>query len=154
MSYQHLHEQPFIGDAIQRLFDALVSYERSTSREYLVMVLPKYGNGTTISWRGGRTALAGAILTARQLLPKFERDNRIGLHHDHEVAAVLRYLLQLLAAHERLFKKTELFLLVPLAPHGENPVCFLGRVHIFPRQAIEELERIARLHEETAIPVS
>lgn len=151
MSYVHLHEQPFIGEAIQDLFDVLVSYERSTGREYLVMVLPKYENGITVYWRGGRLAPARATLPARQLLPKFKHGNRVGLHHDHEVAAALRYLLQLLAAYERLFGKTELFLLLPFGP-GENPVCVLGRTHIAPHEMLEELERITRTRGEVDTP--
>lgn len=153
MNYQHLHEQPFIGEAIQYLFNALVRYKRSTGRDYLVMTLPKYPNGIAVSWRGGRAELAGAILTARELLPKFKRGNRDGLHHDYEVAEALHYLLRLLAAHERILGKTELFLLLPFSPVDENPVCFLGRVHIGPHEMCEELKRIARAYSKASTSV-
>ena len=65
--YPHLHRDDRVGEAIQRLLDELVTYERATGRDYLFILLPRDPDGIPVCNYGGPCAPADAIRIAQTL---------------------------------------------------------------------------------------
>ena len=65
--YPHLHRDDRVGEAIQRLLDELVTYERATGRDYPFILLPRNPDGIPVCNYGGPIAPVDALRIAQSL---------------------------------------------------------------------------------------
>lgn len=131
MGYPHLHRDPEISRAMQRLFDVLTGYERATGRDYLVIFLSASREDVPVYRFGGPMEASDAFRIAQGLPHAGVTIASEGTHRDPEVAAALEVLRLVLDAHYGPRDINWTFLMLP--EHEDDiPFCFVSGRRVAP----------------------